>query len=163
MLKTKQNSVSLMAGRKNLIITFSLTRERSLNRKRRRRRAFWQQRNKISKGKLERFCKPAGPAFPPKQQVGEVDLWAGPEDREGGVLSRDGTRGVGVSQGRAGLRPRPSPFFSPWFPPGCVSPRSRQAQRLRESRESGRWTSSEAGGCWVSMVVKGGRLSQSGC
>lgn len=37
------------------------------------------------------------PAFPPKQREGEADLWAGLEDREGGVLSRDGTRGVGVS------------------------------------------------------------------
>lgn len=36
-------------------------------------------------------------SFPPKQREGEADLWAGLEDREGGVLSRDRTRGVGVS------------------------------------------------------------------
>lgn len=75
-------------------------------------------------------------------------MWAGPRTgrapRRGRSLGWGGIRGVGVPRGRAGLLLRPSPFSPPRFLPRYVSSRSRQAQRLRESRESGRRTQSGA-------------------
>lgn len=88
----------------------------------------------------EGFCKPASfPAF--SAGVARSCGWGRGQGRppgEGGVSTRGRIRRVDRPQGRAGLLLRPSPFPPTPVPPRSVSSRSRQAQRLRESRESGR-------------------------
>lgn len=100
-------------------------------------------------------------AFPPKRRGGGADMWAGPRSgrapRRGRSLDSGRDPARGRAPGEGGVASPPLPIFSPHSVPPCyVSSRSRQAQRLRESRESGRRTqsggSTACASLWLSEV-----------
>lgn len=88
------------------------------------------------------------PAFPPKQRGRGADMWAGPRTGRAPSRGRSLNSGrdpkCGRASGEGGVASPPLLIFPPSVPPCYVSSRSRQAQRLRESRESGRRTQSGA-------------------
>lgn len=88
------------------------------------------------------------PAFPPKQRGRGTDVWAGLRTgrapRRGRSLDSGRDPKCGRAPEKGGVASPPRPIFPNSVPPCYVSSRSRQAQRLRESRESGRRTQSGA-------------------